>query len=107
MVTWRALGCSLVVCGVIAGTPLWSAPVTGVRKQADCVLVTLRPGVLRLQVMSGAVIHVTYAVGNALPELKSYTVVAKPAADTKWEMRETPEAVIVETQSLRARIDRK
>jgi alpha-D-xyloside xylohydrolase len=57
--------------------------------------------------MSGAVIHVTYAVGNALPELKSYTVVARPAADTKWEMRETPEAVIVETQSLRVRIDRK
>src|SRR5258708_10371175 len=57
--------------------------------------------------MSGDVIHVTYAVGNALPELKSYTVVARPAADTKWEMRETPEAVIVETQSLRVRIDRK
>ncbi len=104
----RTLVCSLVVvCGVIAGTPLWSAPVTGVRKQADGVLVTLQPGVLQLQVMSGAVIHVTYAVGNALPELKSYTVVARPAADTKWEMRETPEAVIVETQSLRVRIDRK
>src|SRR6266851_3218407 len=75
----RTLVCSLVVvCGVIAGTPLWSAPVTGVRKQADGVLVTLQPGVLQLQVMSGTVIHVTYAVGNALPELKSYTVVAKP-----------------------------
>src|SRR5260370_29916588 len=104
----RTLVCSLVVvCGVIAGRPRWSAPVTGVRKQADGALVTLQPGVLQLQVTSGAVIHVTYAVGNALPELKSYTVVARPAADTKWEMRETPEAVIVETQSLRVRIDRK
>jgi hypothetical protein len=42
MVTWRTLVCSLVVWGVIAATPLWSAPVTGVRKQADGVLVTLR-----------------------------------------------------------------
>jgi alpha-D-xyloside xylohydrolase len=104
---WRTLVCSLFACIAIAGTRLGAALVTDVRKQADGVLVTLQPGVLRLQVMSDAVIHVTYAAGNALPELKSYTVVAKPAVDTKWRMRETPEAVIVETQMIRARIDRK
>jgi alpha-D-xyloside xylohydrolase len=107
MAIWRTFVCSLVVYCAIADTPLLSEPITGVRKQADGVLVLSRSGVLQIQVMSGAVIHVTYAAGNALPELKSYTVVAKPTAGTKWEMRETPEAVFVETQSLRVRIDRK
>jgi alpha-D-xyloside xylohydrolase len=91
---------------LVASKPLSAAPVTGATRQADGVIVTLRPGILRLQVMSADVIRVTYAAGDSLPELKSYSVIAAPAADTKWEMRETPAAIIVETQTVRARIDR-
>jgi alpha-D-xyloside xylohydrolase len=76
-------------------------------KQIDGVLITLQPGVLRLQVMSEAVIRVTYAAGDALPELKSYSVIAGPATNTKWDTRDTPDAIFVDTEVLRASVDRK
>jgi len=102
----RALAILLILGGAMAGSRVAAIPVTGVTKEADGALLTMQPGVLRIEVMSDAVIRVTYAVGNQLPQLKSFSVVAKPDSGAKWELRETPDAVIVETQSVRARVDR-
>ena len=49
------------------GSSLWAAPVKSASKQADGVLVQFSTGILRLQVMSDAVVRVTYAAGDALP----------------------------------------
>jgi alpha-D-xyloside xylohydrolase len=53
------------------------------------------------------VIHVTYAAGGRLPEIKSYSVVAKPAKEVRWRMLQATDAITVETDSVRVRVDRK
>jgi alpha-D-xyloside xylohydrolase len=103
----RALLGLSILCGVIAATPVRATPVTAIHKQIDGAVLTMPPGVLRLQVMSDNVIRVTYAAGTQLPQLTSYAVVATHDAATKWYLRETPDAILVETQSIRARVDRK
>jgi alpha-D-xyloside xylohydrolase len=81
-------------------------PVTSVSRQPDGLLLKLESGVLRLQVMSPYTIRVTYAAGDAIPDLKSYSVIATPPADAKWTTRDTPDAIFIETDILRTRIDR-
>jgi alpha-D-xyloside xylohydrolase len=67
----------------------------------------MQPGLLRIQVMSDSVIHVTYAAGSQLPETRSYSVVAQPATNLKWRMLQAPGTITIETASVRARVDRK
>jgi hypothetical protein len=50
-----------------------AAPIGTVTRQIDGALIAMAPGTLRLQVMSDAVIHVTYSAGDLIPELKSYS----------------------------------
>ncbi|MGN6370910.1 MAG: glycoside hydrolase family 31 protein [Phycisphaerae bacterium] len=82
------------------------APVLHVSKQPDGLSLQLHPGTLRLQVWSPQTIRVTYAPGDALPELKSWSVIASPA-HTDWSSRETPDAIFLQTASLQVRVDRK
>jgi alpha-D-xyloside xylohydrolase len=103
----RALACLLLLGGSLSSTRLSAMPVTGVSQQADGALLSMQPGTLRLQVVSDDVIRVTYAAGSQLPQLKSYSVVLKPEAPSLWRLRQTPEAVFVETKSMKARVDRK
>jgi alpha-D-xyloside xylohydrolase len=76
-----------------------------IQKQTDGVLLTIPAGALRLQVWSDQIIRVTFAPESKLPEKKSFSVIAKPAK-TKWKLSETPDAVILETPSVRARVDK-
>ena len=48
----------------------------------------------------------TFAPGNKLPEKKSFSVIARPAK-TEWQLRETPDAVILETPAIRAQVNKK
>jgi alpha-D-xyloside xylohydrolase len=92
---------------VFGCTQIQAMPVKGVTKQADGVLLSMEPGVLRLQVMSESMIHVTYATGPQLPVLQSYSVVLKPATIVKWREIETPAAITIETSAVQAQVDRK
>ena len=103
----RALAYLLILIGTLVPARVWAMPVSGVNKEADGVLFTMQPGVLRFQVMSDAVIRVTYAAGSQLPQLSSYSVILKPGVSTKWQMHETPDAVVLETQFAKVRVDRK
>ena len=77
-----------------------------VRKQNDGIVVTTPSGALRLQVWSDQIVRVTFAPGGELPADKSFSVIATPAK-TRWELSDTPDAVIVETSTVRARVDKK
>ena len=79
---------------------------SGEEKQSDGVTLTTSAGVTRLQVWSDRVIRVTFAPETKLPVTKSLCVIAKPAR-TKWSLAETPDAVVLQTETLRARVDRK
>lgn len=76
-----------------------------VQKLRDGVLLTTPSGTLRLQVWSDRVIRVTFAPGKELPAKKSFSVIAKPVK-TKWQMTETPDAVVLETPAIQARVSK-
>ena len=66
----------IVFCLVlVVSTMLQAAPTATVTKLADGVQFSFQAGTLRLAVMSNAIIRVTYAKGDSIPELKSYSVV--------------------------------
>ena len=92
----------------VAVLPVWGGmtAVTGVQKRPDGVTLIMQPGVMRLQVWSDRVIRVTYAPGTKLPADKSLSVIGKPAK-TKWALAGTPDTVMLETESLQARVDRR
>jgi alpha-D-xyloside xylohydrolase len=95
------VGAILVAANISA-----SAAIQKIQKQTDGVLLATPSGVLRLQAWSDRIIRVTFAPGNKLPEKKSFSVIAKPVK-TKWKLSETPDEVILETSSVRARVDKK
>jgi alpha-D-xyloside xylohydrolase len=78
--------------------------VTGIWKKSDGVTLTMQTGLMRLQVWSDRVIRVTFTPGTKLPADKSLSVTGKPAK-TKWSLAESPEAVVLQTESLQARVD--
>ena len=88
--------------------PAWGnmAGVAGVQNKSDGVVLTMQPGVMRLQVWSDCIIRVTFAPGVKLTEDKSFCVIGKPAK-TKWSLAETSDTVTLQTDSLQARVDRK
>src|ERR1035437_2448054 len=92
------LGVILIAANISAFAAM--DPITKVQKQSDGVLLTTPSGTLRLQVWSDRIVCVTFAPENKLPAKKSFSVIAKPAK-TKWKLSDTPDAVILETQSLR------
>lgn len=97
-------GAILVTANISASAAM--DPITKVQKQSDGVLLTTPSGTLRLQVWSDRIVRVTFAPENKSPAKKSFSVIAKPVK-TKWKSSETPDAVILETQAVRARVDKK
>jgi len=82
------------------------APVVSAQKDADGVTCKMADAVMRLQVFSDRVIRVAYAPGAALPDVKSLSVIAAPKA-TNWDYQETPDAIVLKTSAVQARVDRK
>ncbi len=79
--------------------------VKGVEKQADGVKLRTDSGVLQVQVWSDRVIRISYAPGEELPVSRSLSVVGRPQK-TAWTLRETPEAILIDTAAVRVRVDR-
>jgi alpha-D-xyloside xylohydrolase len=98
--------CALVLATAVSVSAAPPDTTATIQKQRDGVLLTLPSGTLRLQVWSDRIIRVTFAPGTKLPAKKSLCVIAKPAA-TKWSLSETPGAVVLQTDALQARADRK
>jgi alpha-D-xyloside xylohydrolase len=110
MIEQRWIKFLAVSVGALASAvlPVWgeSAAISGVQKASDGVMLTSPAGVTRLQVWSDRVIRVTFAPGKKLPEQKSLCVIGKPAK-TKWSLAQTPDAVMLQTESLYVNVDRK
>lgn len=87
---------------------MWAAPkqVLKVQKQPDGILLTLQPGAMQLQVWSDLIIRVTHTTASELASRKSLSVIAKPES-TVWTMKESSGSVLLETDTLRVRVDKK
>lgn len=81
-------------------------PVAALQRQADGLLLTCNPGILQLRLVDEKTCRVTYAPGDKLPDLKSLAVIAGRREPVAFNVRETPEAVFLETANLRAKVDR-
>ncbi|HEV2320550.1 MAG TPA: TIM-barrel domain-containing protein, partial [Verrucomicrobiae bacterium] len=99
-VVWLGMAAVMVL-------PAWGrmAAVVGVQKKSDGVILTMQSGTLRLQVWSDRIIRVTFAPGTQLPTTKNLSVIGKPA-QTMWSLPQTPNVVVVKTESLQVRVDR-
>jgi alpha-D-xyloside xylohydrolase len=95
-----------ILAAAAFGGWLCSAAVPAVEKQAHGALVRFDAGVLRLEVWSGRVVRVTYAPGAEVPAIRSLSVISAPAV-APFKIKETPEAVLLSTQALRASVDKK
>jgi alpha-D-xyloside xylohydrolase len=91
---------------IVANLSASAATGLKIQKQGDGALLTMPSGTLRLQVWSDRIIRVTFAPQNKMSASKSFSVIAKPSK-TKWKSSETPDAVVLETQAVRARVDKK
>ncbi|MGC9971608.1 MAG: glycoside hydrolase family 31 protein [Bryobacteraceae bacterium] len=96
----------LVLAAIGLSGCAWPAAVPAVEKQAHGALVRFDAGVLRLEVWSDRVVRVTYAPGAEVPAIRSLSVISAPTA-APFEIKETPEAVVLSTQALRASVDKK
>jgi alpha-D-xyloside xylohydrolase len=100
------IGTLAVMATVLLPACRTTMAVSGVQKQSDGVVLTTSAGVTRLQVWSDRIIRVTFAPGTKLPATESLCVIANPAP-TKWSLSETASAVVLQTDALQARVDRK
>ncbi|MGA2229600.1 MAG: glycoside hydrolase family 31 protein [Tepidisphaeraceae bacterium] len=99
----------VVALAVVVGlgpSALVAAPITSTQKDADGVTFKMDGAVMKLQVFSDRVIRVVYAPGTSLPNVKSLSVIAAPAPAT-WDYQESPDALILKTSALQARVDPK
>jgi alpha-D-xyloside xylohydrolase len=82
-------------------------PVTGVEKQSDGVLLKMRVGVLRLEVCSDSIIHVTYAPGSSIPDARQFIVTKTSWPAAQWNMDSNDDAITLTTSSMKITVTRK
>jgi len=82
-------------------------PVTGVAKQADGVILTMKTGVLRLQVLTDSMIRVTYAPGASIPNETQYIVTKTSWPAAQWNIDSTDADVTLTTARMRIRVTRR
>ncbi|MGH9733212.1 MAG: glycoside hydrolase family 31 protein [Candidatus Acidiferrales bacterium] len=81
-------------------------PVTGVEKQSDGVLLRMRVGVLRLQVCSDSLVHVTYASGSSIPDVRQFIVTKTAWPAAQWNVDQTGDAITLSTARMKITITR-
>ncbi|HUO09294.1 MAG TPA: TIM-barrel domain-containing protein [Phycisphaerae bacterium] len=99
---WVALSLVVAAAGFTRAATI---PVINTTPEPDGLLLHMQPGLMRIQVWSDRTIRITYAPNAPIPDLKSYTVIAKPL-HTAWTTRETPQTIFLETAALQVHVDR-
>ena len=86
----------------------WSPlnPVIDVRQQPDGALLTMRSGVLKLQVCSDAIVRVTYSPTSAIPQLNDHLVIKTSWPGIKWEMQSAGDTITLATALIRISVNR-
>ena len=100
------VACSGAVPSIVRAqwTPL--NPVTGVEKQSDGVLLKMHAGVLRLQVCSDSIIHVTYAPGSSIPDVRQFIVTKTTWPAAQWNLDQSDDAITLSTARMKITITR-
>ncbi|HXW56359.1 MAG TPA: glycoside hydrolase family 31 protein [Candidatus Cybelea sp.] len=104
---FRVLSIMFLVCAVARAQ--WSPlnPVTHVEKQADGVLLAMKAGVLRVELLTPSIVRVTYAPGASIPPTTQYIVTSGRGLSVPWKMDSTDQAIALVTDSLKIILTRK
>ena len=98
---------SVIALLLLSAAPISAAPipVTGIKKKADGVLLTMRPGLLRIQVRTANIIHVVYGPSETLPAQKSFVVV-KAWMPAPFTLKSDAATVTIGTSKVRVIVNR-
>jgi alpha-D-xyloside xylohydrolase len=78
-----------------SGNAQWNQlnPVTGVLQQPDGVFLTMKAGVMRLQICTDSIIRVTYSPTASIPKRTDYVITKADWPASQWKMESTKEDV--------------
>ncbi len=82
-------------------------PVTGVKQQADGVMLTMRVGTLRLVVCSGSIVRVTYSPGAGIPDTPQYVVTRQSWPTTQWALQSNDSDIQLATTAMKVTVTKK
>jgi Domain of unknown function (DUF4968) len=81
-------------------------PVVNAQQQADGALLTMKTGVLRLQVCTDSMIRVTFAPALPLHQRKDYVIVKTTWPAAKFSYAATDKEIVLTTAKLKISIER-
>ncbi len=96
---------ALFVGGFATASSAAPIAVSSVSRHADGIMLRMNPGVLRLRIFAPEVIQLTYSASDALPDSRSFSVIAEPRK-TKWKLTDKRDELALRTEKLTVRIDR-
>lgn len=96
---------SFALCLGVLAAPVAPAAITASKKLSDGAQYAVDGGTLRIQFWSPEIVRVTYAASNALPELTSLSVVAKPES-VSLTRQENNQAFTLTSSGLKVKIDK-
>ncbi|HEV2490363.1 MAG TPA: glycoside hydrolase family 31 protein [Candidatus Acidoferrales bacterium] len=81
-------------------------PVIGVERQSDGVLLKMHAGVVRLQLCADSIVHITYAPGSSIPDVRQFIVTKASWPARRWNMDSTDKDVTLTTLSMKITVTR-
>lgn len=95
-----------------AAAPAWCQwtpmnPVLSVQRQADGIVLPLKTGFLKLQVCSGSIIRVRYALTDAFPDAPDPVVTKSSWPPAKWDLAESGNMITLTAERMKVVVDRR
>ena len=81
-------------------------PVSAVHKESDGVVLTMKTGILRLQVCTPSIVHVIYSPTATFPDHKEYAVTKTTWAPAEWKLTQSDKQIRVSTDKLFVSVQR-
>ena len=82
-------------------------PVAGVQQQPDGVVLTMKSGVLKIQICSDSVVHVLYSATSSFPIRFDPVVIKTTWPKTSWTLQQTDDDVTLSTSRMKVVVTRK
>ncbi len=103
------LALSLLFVAPISINAQWNPPnpVAAVQQQPDAILLTMKSGVMRVQVCTDSIIRVTYSPTASFPTRPEYVVTKTVWPAAQWKMESTEGDVSLVTGRLKVSVNRK
>jgi alpha-D-xyloside xylohydrolase len=99
----------LLLCWSSSAFAQWNPlnPVTGVKQQADGVVLTMRVGTLRLLVCSDSIVRVTYAPDAGIPDTPQYDVIKQSWPAAQWALKASDGDIQLVTATMKVTVVKK